>query len=121
MSSEYLFIYLFVFFFFFSAISKDPEVFPDPDKFDPERFINPTHPRLVDFDLPFGFGRRICPGRGFANAALFISVTSILQTMDIEPILGEDGKAYNPLDVEIDGILMYVSFLSAHKKMYTHE
>ena len=60
---------------FSSAISKDPEVFPDPDRFDPERFINPTHPPLIDFDLPFGFGRRICPGQHVALQSIFIVIS----------------------------------------------
>ena len=76
-----LFIYSCVFFFVLeSAISKDPEVFPDPDKFDPERFINPTHPRLVDFDLPFGFGRRICPGQHVAMQSVFIVISRFVRS-----------------------------------------
>lgn len=42
-----------------SAIHKDPEIFPNPHVFDPDRF-------LLDQDnsiyMPFGFGQRICPG-----------------------------------------------------------
>ncbi|KAF8153144.1 cytochrome P450 [Crassisporium funariophilum] len=34
---------------------------PDPDILRPERFLETKHPRLQNFDLPFGFGRRSCP------------------------------------------------------------
>lgn len=58
----------------YSAISKDPEIFPEPEKFKPERFLDTTDTRLIDFTLPYGFGRRICPGQFVANASLFIVV-----------------------------------------------
>ena len=64
-------------FFAISAISHDPELFDSPELFEPERFLGERgkHPRLADFDLPFGFGRRICPGRAVAEQALFIVIS----------------------------------------------
>ena len=44
----------------------DPNMFPDPDNFMPERFLETTDPRLQTFDLPFGWGRRICALRAFS-------------------------------------------------------
>ncbi len=41
--------------------------------------------------------RRICPGRHFANDALFLAVTSVLHTFDIRAPLGLDGR---PMRVE---------------------
>lgn len=63
--------------FYRSAISHDPELFDSPQLFEPERFLGERgkHPRLADFDLPFGFGRRICPGRAIAEQALFIVIS----------------------------------------------
>lgn len=47
------------------AIQRDPEIYPDPDKFDPERFdednVNNRHPMSY---LPFGDGPHNCIGKG---------------------------------------------------------
>jgi cytochrome P450 len=61
------------------AISRDPEVYPDPDAFKPQRWIN-DQGRLRD-DLTFfvfGFGRRVCPGQHVANRSVFINSLLIL-------------------------------------------
>ena len=54
------------------AISNDPVRWEDPDRFVPERFMRPGLEEEVDvrgqhFELiPFGSGRRICPGMHWA-------------------------------------------------------
>ena len=55
------------------GILHDPEVFPEPEKFDPERFLE-TDPesgairvRKVEEFVPFGVGRRVCLGRSLAE------------------------------------------------------
>ncbi|KAG2126347.1 cytochrome P450 [Suillus bovinus] len=46
------------------AISRDPEVYPEPDGFQPQRWID-DQGRLRDglTFFVFGFGRRVCPGQ----------------------------------------------------------
>ncbi|KAJ3559622.1 hypothetical protein NM688_g227 [Phlebia brevispora] len=68
------------------TMMQDPEMFPDPEAFRPERFLDTSNPRLVEFTLPFGFGRRLCPGMHVASQSLFILVTRILWAFDIVPI-----------------------------------
>ena len=74
----------------------DPAMFPEPDTFRPERFLETHDPRLLDFDLPFGFGRRICVGLHLARASLFITVSRILWAFDILPAVDETGREVLP-------------------------
>ena len=62
----------------------DPEMFPLPDEFRPERFLETTDPRLRDFELPFGFGRRICPGRHFAKQEILACIAVVTAAFEIE-------------------------------------
>lgn len=55
-------------------MTHDRDLFTDPEVFRPERFLETTNPRLIDFTLPFGFGRRICPGLHVASQSIFIVV-----------------------------------------------
>jgi Cytochrome P450 len=75
---------------------RDPELFPDPESFRPERFIYTDNPRLKDFDLPFGFGRRICPGMHLALDSIYINVVRMLWAFDISPGKGANGKNSYP-------------------------
>ncbi|PIL23560.1 cytochrome P450 [Ganoderma sinense ZZ0214-1] len=81
------------------AMSRDSAVYPDPDKFVPERFlkdgaIDPTVRDTLKYQL--GFGRRICPGLHFSSEALFIFIASVLHVFDILPPLGDDGQPVLP-------------------------
>ena len=69
----------------------DPDMFPNPDTFRPERFLESTDPRMQTFELPFGFGRRACPGMHLALNSLFINVAMVLHVFDITPPLDQNG------------------------------
>lgn len=66
---------------------QDPILFPSPEIFNPDRFLTTTNPRLQSFDLPFGFGRRICPGEHLALNSVFINIARLLWGFDILPAL----------------------------------
>ncbi|KAF5358127.1 hypothetical protein D9756_001161 [Leucocoprinus leucothites] len=70
------------------AITRDTELFPDPEEFKPERFMDATDPLLKNFNMSFGFGRRICPGQYVATDQLFIMISRILWAFDVRPLKG---------------------------------
>ncbi|KAI0334559.1 cytochrome P450 [Cubamyces sp. BRFM 1775] len=88
------------------AMSRDPAHYPNPDSFNPDRFLinGEFNPNVRDpATFAFGFGRRICPGRHFAEATLFIMCASILHTMNIIPALDENGVP-KKLEMKTDGL-----------------
>ncbi|QRV88351.1 cytochrome P450 family protein [Ceratobasidium sp. AG-Ba] len=68
------------------AMSHDPDVYKDPETFDPDRYLGSNIPAPP----AFGFGRRLCLGIHYAEAALFIAVASILSTFNISPFEDSD-------------------------------
>ncbi len=75
------------------AMLHDDAVFPEPEKFKPERFLGPT---TQCPNAAFGFGRRTCPGRFMARSSLWIGIASVLATFRISPKLDEHGKPIIP-------------------------
>jgi len=67
------------------AILHDPEVYPDPEEFKPERFLNEDGSVRDDptLSLAFGIGKRICPGRHFVGASIFIITSSVLSVFNV--------------------------------------
>lgn len=66
------------------AIHRDPKFWKEPDKFDPERFLNSTIDlKGQQFNLiPFGAGRRGCPGTIFAIANIELLLANLMQKYD---------------------------------------
>ena len=69
-------------------------MYPEPDIFKPERFLNADGSLRDDPNLvsAFGFGKRICPGRHLVDATLFIVVASLFSTFNIERGEGGGGE-----------------------------
>ncbi|XP_049395543.1 cytochrome P450 736A117-like [Solanum stenotomum] len=66
------------------AIGRDPEIWDDAEEFKPERFLNSS----IDFKghdfglIPFGAGRRGCPGISFAMATNELVLANVVREFD---------------------------------------
>ncbi|RDX53493.1 cytochrome P450 [Lentinus brumalis] len=93
------------------AILHDPDTYPDPDKFIPERYLKDGKPNPDIRDpatILFGFGRRICPGRYYADATLFLFVASVLHAFCISPPLDGEGKKVRIQPRATAGLVSYM-------------
>lgn len=86
----------------FWAVHQSTELWKEPEKFDPSRFIGPdgkapsTRPAHI---ITFSLGKRICPGESLATAEVFLYLTMLLQKFIILPEEGATVEigSYQPL------------------------
>ncbi|KAJ5109163.1 hypothetical protein N7456_005838 [Penicillium angulare] len=84
----------------------DPEVYSNPESFEPERFTEPRSepdPKSV----LFGYGRRICPGRFFADNSVFVNIVQSLATFKIRKAVDSAGKEIEVNAKPKPGLLTY--------------
>jgi cytochrome P450 family 138 len=85
-----------------AQIHDDPNVFPDPERFDPQRYIG-NKPSTFAW-IPFGGGTRRCVGAAFANMEMDVVLRTVLRHFTIETTSAPAerwhcrGVAYTPKD-----------------------
>lgn len=93
------------------AINRDPEIFgPDAHHFNPARHLDektgtlkPGPPGTKDEGhVSFGFGRRICVGRFFANKMLLINIVLLAWAANVDGERGPDGEI---VGLDVDGCI----------------
>ncbi|KAF8684070.1 cytochrome P450 family [Rhizoctonia solani] len=85
------------------AITRDESVYFDPEKFNPDRFLDPHVPHAP----VFGWGRRKCPGIHFGEASLFITIASLLATFTFSKKKDSSGHYIEPvIENTSDSILL---------------
>ncbi|KAJ7250828.1 cytochrome P450, partial [Mycena haematopus] len=77
------------------AMTHDESIYPEPDRFNPDRFFT-ANGKLNDDDtishIVVRFGRRICPGRYNADATVWATIVSVLSTFNITKAKDATGK-----------------------------
>ncbi|ESK88498.1 cytochrome p450 [Moniliophthora roreri MCA 2997] len=88
------------------GMSRDENVYSEPEKFDPTRYLPKPHGKGEPlYTAGWGFGRRICPGRHFAPITLWHAMACILATMEIKPVEDKNGKAVLPEIAFTEGLI----------------
>ncbi|KUH94356.1 cytochrome P450 [Mycobacterium sp. IS-3022] len=72
-------------------IHANAEVFPDPERFDPDRFLGKRPPTAW---VPFGGGTRRCIGAAFANVEMDVVLRTVLRHFVIETDDAPDEKVH---------------------------
>jgi cytochrome P450 len=63
-------------------LHENPEMFPDPERFDPQRFLD-AKPNTFAW-VPFGGGTRRCIGAAFANMEMDVVLRTVLRHFTIQ-------------------------------------
>ncbi|OSD03845.1 cytochrome P450 [Trametes coccinea BRFM310] len=91
-------------------MSQDPSVYPEPQKFRPDRWLEMS-PQAVELANPrkivFGFGRRICPGREFADNLIWLAMASVISLFDIRKAVDSHGKEITPAATYCSGFVSH--------------
>lgn len=87
-----------------------PEVFPNPDVFDPERFTPEAMKSLpLGAYVPFGWGPRLCVGKMFGELEIKMILVTLLQQYRLELLPGQIFAAHTmPTISPKDGVRVWV-------------
>lgn len=81
---------------------KSPEIFPEPQKFDPTRFEG-KGPAPYTF-VPFGGGPRMCPGKEFARLELLVFIHHLVKSYKFELEIPNEKIIVNPMPIPVKGL-----------------
>ncbi|RJE23813.1 Cytochrome P450 [Aspergillus sclerotialis] len=74
-----------------TSVQRDPQYWPEPDAFIPERWLEDG--KLETHDLPFypfSAGSRVCIGRHFAMQEMHLTLVALLRRFEIGLVEGQD-------------------------------
>lgn len=77
--------------FLMRAGPTDPRHFPEPERFDPTRWLRDDAGTAKRISMPFGAGPRICPGRYLALMEIKMAMATLLGSFDIASVGSADG------------------------------
>ena len=87
----------------------NPEYFPEPEKFKPERFLDSEGRfRSDDRVVPFGIGKRYCLGKSLAEKEYYLFFTGLMQAFEVSNASGQNLPSYAIKDVPVPGLVRAV-------------
>ncbi|KAI0311778.1 cytochrome P450 [Amylostereum chailletii] len=83
------------------SMHRDPAVFPSPDTFLPDRWLDASPAELATMHqsmMPFGLGTRVCGGQNLAQMILRITVASLVRNFDMKAAAETTAKSMEICD-----------------------
>lgn len=89
---------------FHRGMARDPELYPDPETFNPLRWLEPKYPTYraplsvypnLANSSQFGFGPRVCTGRELADEGLLVGIAALAWLFDIKKTAKKDFEETN--------------------------
>nr|ANC28041.1 cytochrome P450 [Polyporus umbellatus] len=91
-------------------MTQNPQIYDHPEMFSPDRYRGMSPEQLARTDprsVVFGFGRRICPGKNFADASIWYAIANMIATMNISPAQDQYGRDIIPEPAFISGFISH--------------
>ncbi|KAK6263852.1 hypothetical protein QUC31_011979 [Theobroma cacao] len=85
-----------------NSTHRNPECFPEPEKFDPSRFEG-NGPAPYTF-VPFGGGPRMCPGKEYARLEILVFMHNIVKRFNWEKLLPDENIIVDPMPMPAKGL-----------------
>ncbi|MFC5667512.1 cytochrome P450 [Kitasatospora misakiensis] len=93
-----------------ATLHRDPAHFPDPLRFDPDRWLaRPEKSLPRGAYLPFGAGNRKCIGDGFAWAEMLAALSAVTRRWHLHPAPGHRVRAVADAQIHPDALPMSVT------------
>ena len=89
---------------------RNPEYFPEPDRFNPERWLNGLAETLpMGAYFPFSLGARMCLGKAFGMTELTLLLATIAQRFQFQSLPGQQVDLYPTLTLRPkDGMKLFI-------------
>ncbi|XP_059658363.1 beta-amyrin 6-beta-monooxygenase-like [Cornus florida] len=81
---------------------KNPQYFPNPEKFDPSRFEG-SGPAPYTF-VPFGGGARMCPGKEYARLEVLVFMHNVVKRFKLEKAVANEKIIYHSSPTPVNGV-----------------
>nr|QOW94467.1 CYP716A179 [Plantago ovata] len=85
-----------------NSTHRNPEVFPEPLKFDPSRFEG-SGPAPYTF-VPFGGGPRMCPGKEYARLEILVFMHHLVKRFKWEKMIPDEKIVVDPMPIPAKGL-----------------